>query len=85
VTSAAPVVGVLALQGDVREHVFALTQAGARPLPVRRPDELHGLDGLVLPGGESTTMSRLAAAFDLIEPLRKAVTGGCRPTVSVRG
>jgi len=76
VTATAPVVGVLALQGDVREHVFALTDAGARALPVRRPDELAGLDGLILPGGESTTMSKLAAAFDLLEPLRKAVSGG---------
>jgi 5'-phosphate synthase pdxT subunit len=69
-------VGVLALQGDVREHIFALTEAGARALPVRRPDELDGLDGLVLPGGESTTMGKLAAAFDLLEPLRKAVSSG---------
>ncbi|MEP6696147.1 MAG: pyridoxal 5'-phosphate synthase glutaminase subunit PdxT [Pseudonocardiales bacterium] len=75
-THAAPVVGVLALQGDVREHVFALTDAGARVVPVRRPDELDGVDGLVLPGGESTTMSKLAAAFDLLEPLRKAISAG---------
>ncbi len=75
-TTTVPVVGILALQGDVREHAFALAEAGARGLPVRRPDELDGLDGLVLPGGESTTMSKLAAAFDLLEPLRKAVGGG---------
>jgi len=76
VTAAAPIVGVLALQGDVREHVRALGEAGARALPVRRPDEIAGLDGLVLPGGESTTMIKLAVAFDLLEPLRKAVSGG---------
>jgi pyridoxal 5'-phosphate synthase pdxT subunit len=71
-----PVIGVLGLQGDVAEHVAALAQAGARPLGVRRPDELAAVDGLVIPGGESTTMWRLAAAFDLIEPLRKRVSGG---------
>jgi 5'-phosphate synthase pdxT subunit len=71
-----PVIGVLGLQGDVAEHVAALAQAGARPLGVRRPDELAAVDGLVVPGGESTTMWRLAAAFDLIEPLRKRVSGG---------
>jgi len=76
VTRNAPVVGVLALQGDVREHADALTVAGARPLPVRRAEELAGLDGLVLPGGESTTMIRLATAFGLLEPLRQALRGG---------
>jgi len=75
-SSDAPVIGVLALQGDVREHLFALTEAGARVLPVRRPDELDGLDGLVVPGGESTTMSKLAIAFGLLEPLRVALHGG---------
>jgi 5'-phosphate synthase pdxT subunit len=75
-TSSAPVVGVFALQGDVREHVAALTAAGAQAVPVRRPAELKGLDGLVLPGGESTTMSKLAVAFELLEPLRDAVRGG---------
>ena len=73
---ASPVVGVLALQGDVREHVFALSEAGARPVPVRRPDELIGLDGIVIPGGESTTIGKLAVAFDLLEPLRKAIAAG---------
>jgi 5'-phosphate synthase pdxT subunit len=71
-----PVIGVLALQGDVAEHLRALAQAGARPVGVRRPDELATVDGLVIPGGESTTMWRLATAFDLIEPLRKRVGGG---------
>ncbi len=74
--STAPIVGVLALQGDVREHVFALSEAGARPAMVRRREELLGLDGLVIPGGESTTIGKLAAAFDLIEPLRTAIMGG---------
>ena len=71
-----PVIGVLGLQGDVAEHLRSLSQAGARPVGVRRPDELAGVDGLVIPGGESTTMWRLAAAFDLIEPLRKRVSAG---------
>ncbi len=74
--SAAPVVGVFALQGDVREHVVALEASGARAVPVRRPSELEGLDGLVLPGGESTTMSKLAVVFELLEPLRAAVRSG---------
>jgi 5'-phosphate synthase pdxT subunit len=71
-----PVVGVLALQGDVREHLAALRAAGADARPVRRPEELAGLDGLVLPGGESTTMAKLAARTGLLEPLRTAVHGG---------
>jgi 5'-phosphate synthase pdxT subunit len=74
--SAAPRVGVLALQGDVREHLAALTAAGVQALPVRRPEELDGVDGLVLPGGESTTMIKLARAFDLLEPLRKRIGDG---------
>ncbi|MGH8869329.1 MAG: pyridoxal 5'-phosphate synthase glutaminase subunit PdxT [Actinomycetes bacterium] len=71
-----PLVGVLALQGDVREHVRALAAAGARGVPVRRPGELDGLDGIVLPGGESTTMGKLAEAFGLVEPLRAAIKDG---------
>jgi pyridoxal 5'-phosphate synthase pdxT subunit len=67
---------VLALQGDVREHERALRAAGAEPVRVRRPDELGGLDGIVLPGGESTTLWKLSVAFDLFEPLRKAVQAG---------
>jgi pyridoxal 5'-phosphate synthase pdxT subunit len=51
-----PAVGVLALQGDVVEHLRALREAGAEPTAVRRPDELDGVDGLIIPGGESTTM-----------------------------
>ncbi len=71
-----PVIGVLALQGDVREHLRALTEAGARALPVRRPAELEGIDGLVIPGGESTTIGKLAVEFGLFEPLRRFVEGG---------
>jgi 5'-phosphate synthase pdxT subunit len=67
---------VLALQGDVAEHLRALAQAGARPVGVRRPDELAGVDGLVIPGGESTTIWKLAVAFELAEPLRKRLSGG---------
>jgi len=72
----APLIGVLALQGDVAEHLRALAAVGARPTAVRRPDELEGVDGLVIPGGESTTMWKLAVVFDLMEPLRKRVSGG---------
>ncbi len=71
-----PRVGVLALQGDVREHVAALSAAGAEPVEVRRPGELDGVDGLVVPGGESTTMGRLLAVFDVLEPLRERVAAG---------
>jgi 5'-phosphate synthase pdxT subunit len=67
---------VLALQGDVREHDRALRAAGADPVPVRRAADLDELDGLVLPGGESTTMSRLLGVFDLLEPLRQTVGSG---------
>jgi pyridoxal 5'-phosphate synthase pdxT subunit len=73
---AGPVIGVLALQGDVPEHLRALESAGARPAPVRRPEELDRLDGLVIPGGESTTLWRLSVAFDVLEPLRKLIDGG---------
>jgi pyridoxal 5'-phosphate synthase pdxT subunit len=71
-----PTVGVLALQGDVREHFAALTAAGARPRAVRRPEELAEIDGLVIPGGESTTISKLAVAFGLMEPLRERIRSG---------
>jgi len=69
-------IGVLALQGDVAEHLRALTAAGAQAMPVRRPDELNMVHGLVIPGGESTTMWKLAAAFDLTSPLRKRIADG---------
>lgn len=71
-----PTVGVLALQGDVREHLGALDCAGARGVPVRRARELAGLDGIVLPGGESTTIDKLLRAFDLFGPLRDALRDG---------
>jgi 5'-phosphate synthase pdxT subunit len=71
-----PVVGVLALQGDVREHLAALSACGLRAVPVRRPSELDAVDALVIPGGESTTMSRLLATFDLLEPVRSRLAGG---------
>ncbi len=71
-----PRIGVLALQGDVREHVRALEAVGACGMPVRTSDALQSLDGLVLPGGESTTMSRLLGVFDLLDPLRALVEAG---------
>jgi pyridoxal 5'-phosphate synthase pdxT subunit len=71
-----PAVGVLALQGDVAEHLRALRAAGARPIPVRRPSELDDVAGLVIPGGESTTIWKLAVTFDLMEPLRKRLASG---------
>ncbi|QFZ21883.1 pyridoxal 5'-phosphate synthase glutaminase subunit PdxT [Saccharothrix syringae] len=70
------VVGVLALQGDVREHLVALAEADALARPIRRPEELAEVDGVVLPGGESTTISRLLEAFDLLEPLRARIKEG---------
>ena len=69
-------IGVLALQGDVREHLAMLRAAGVEAIAVRRPDELDSVDGLVLPGGESTTMSKLARIFDLLEPLRQSAKAG---------
>jgi 5'-phosphate synthase pdxT subunit len=71
-----PVIGVLALQGDVPEHLRALEAAGAAAVPVRRPEEFHRLDGLVIPGGESTTLWRLSVAFEVLEPLRKLIASG---------
>ncbi|MFJ3999887.1 pyridoxal 5'-phosphate synthase glutaminase subunit PdxT [Streptomyces parvus] len=71
-----PVIGVLALQGDVREHLIALASADALARPVRRPEELAEVDGLVIPGGESTTMSKLAVLFGVMEPLRERVRAG---------
>ncbi|MFI1095780.1 pyridoxal 5'-phosphate synthase glutaminase subunit PdxT [Streptomyces sp. NPDC020917] len=74
--SSTPTIGVLALQGDVREHLAALAAADAAAVPVRRPEELAALDGLVIPGGESTTISKLAVLFGLMEPLRDAIRDG---------
>ena len=69
-------IGVLALQGDVREHLRALVASGAQSRPVRRPEELDAVDGLVIPGGESTTMSNLAVSFGLLESVRKRIADG---------
>jgi pyridoxal 5'-phosphate synthase pdxT subunit len=74
--AAVPTVGVLALQGDVREHRRVLESCGAATAVVRRPEELERVQALVIPGGESTTMWRLARTFDLLEPLRKRVEQG---------
>lgn len=71
-----PLIGVLALQGDVREHLAALDDSGADAVGVRRPEELDKVDGIVIPGGESTTMSWLLQVFELLEPLRERLRGG---------
>lgn len=71
-----PVIGVLALQGDVREHLVALAGLGVTARPVRRPDELAELDGIVIPGGESTTICRLLDVFELREPLSRRLADG---------
>jgi len=75
-------IGVLALQGDFAEHIAALRTSGAQALEVRLPQQLIGLDGLIIPGGESTTIGKLAEDFHLLEPLRefgkeKAIWGTC--------
>lgn len=69
-------IGVLALQGDTREHLAALAAAGAESVTVRRRTELDSVDALVIPGGESTTMSHLLREFDLLEPLRSRLADG---------
>ena len=71
-----PSIGVLALQGDTREHLAALREAGVDCLPVRRRGELEAVDGLVIPGGESTTISHLLCELDLLEPLRALLADG---------
>ena len=71
-----PVIGVFALQGDVREHLTMLERSGARAVRVRRPAELDAVDGIVMSGGESTTMDKLARAFDLFAPLQAALRDG---------
>jgi len=71
-----PVVGVLALQGDVREHLAVLAECDVVARPVRRPTELAEVDALVLPGGESTTIDKLSRAFDLREPLLDRIKQG---------
>jgi len=69
-------IGIVALQGDVREHAQLITSMGVSVREVRLPDDLEGLAGLVVPGGESTTVARLADRFGLIEPLRRAIEEG---------
>lgn len=71
-----PTIGVLALQGDVREHAHALERAGAETRTVRRTEELNAVDGLVIPGGESTTVGMLLERFGLMEPLRERIAEG---------
>jgi 5'-phosphate synthase pdxT subunit len=70
------VIGVFALQGNVREHLAMLAEVGVEGRAVRRPSELAEVDAMVLPGGESTTMDKLARAFDLFEPLQKRIADG---------
>jgi len=76
ITNRTPRIGVLALQGDVREHIGALVAAGADAARVRRPHELDDVDALVIPGGESTTIGKLLVTFGLLEPVRKRVRDG---------
>jgi 5'-phosphate synthase pdxT subunit len=71
-----PTVGVLALQGDFREHARVLGELGARVVLVRRPEDVEGIDGLVSPGGESTVMDKLARAFGVAEPLKRRIAEG---------
>ncbi|ADD42306.1 pyridoxal 5'-phosphate synthase glutaminase subunit PdxT [Stackebrandtia nassauensis] len=71
-----PVIGVLALQGDVPEHLAALERQHVKAVPVRRVEELDAVDALVIPGGESTAISKLLVAFDLLEPIRERLTRG---------
>ena len=74
--SPAPVVGVLALQGDFREHLAAVEALGAEGLEVRLPADLDAIDALIIPGGESTTIGRLATLYGMIDPLRKHLQAG---------
>jgi len=69
-------IGVLALQGDFREHLAVMTSLGAEAITVRRESELASVDGLIIPGGESSVMDKLSRAFGLAEPLRAAVEAG---------
>ena len=71
-----PLIGVLALQGDVREHLVALAGLGVTARPIRRASELADLDGIVVPGGESTTICRLLDVFELREPLAERLAAG---------
>lgn len=69
-------IGILALQGDFREHAWAVEQLGAESRLVRLPRDLEGVDALILPGGESTVMGKLMVAYDVVEPLRKLLAQG---------
>lgn len=69
-------IGVLALQGDFREHLNALTSLGVEPVAIRLPRHLDGLDGLIIPGGESTAIGKLMVEYDLVEPLQATIAGG---------
>ncbi|WP_299165116.1 pyridoxal 5'-phosphate synthase glutaminase subunit PdxT [uncultured Arthrobacter sp.] len=69
-------VGVLAVQGDVREHIRVIESLGGEAVPIRRPSELELVEGLIIPGGESTTMDKLTRAFDLAEPVRQLIRDG---------
>ena len=69
-------VGVLALQGDVREHLHTLESLGVAAAPVKTPDQLEAIDALVIPGGESTTIGKMAVRFGLVEPLRRSIEDG---------
>jgi 5'-phosphate synthase pdxT subunit len=81
----APLIGVLAMQGAFAEHVHALEAAGARTRLVRTREDLEGLDGIVLPGGESTTMTMLMERVGLLEPLREAIRGGLATLATCAG
>jgi 5'-phosphate synthase pdxT subunit len=69
-------VGVLALQGDVREHLHALESLGSGAVPVKKPEDLDRIDGLIIPGGESTTIGKMAVRFGLLDPLKSAIEDG---------
>ena len=69
-------IGVLALQGDFREHLIALSAIGVDSIPVKRVSELEQIDGLILPGGESTTIAKLARIFELFDPIRAKIKNG---------
>ena len=75
-TFSGPTVGILALQGDVREHAKAIEDCGARAVSVRRPSELATVSGLIIPGGESTTIDKLSRIFGMREPLQEAIAAG---------
>jgi 5'-phosphate synthase pdxT subunit len=76
VSKGTPRIGVLALQGDFREHIQVLTGLGADAVPVRRPSELDSIDGLIIPGGESSVIDKLTRTFGMQQPLRDAIAGG---------